>query len=269
MDIPFRLGTSSYIIPDDILPNARFLAGKVQDIELVLFEVDDGQNNLPDAACVRELHQIGLDHGLSYTVHLPLDLRLGAEGDEQHISMLKARKVIDCTRGLDPWAYVLHLDGRDVKEGASPSDRLRWNDQAARALERAADWAGGLDKLAVENLEGYPLDFWEEVLGRSQAGRCVDIGHLWGDGHDPIPYLARAFERTSVLHIHGIAQRDHQSLAHVAQDELVRVLKWLVGQPYQGVMTLEIFGESDFVSSIAALELALRRIEEETGWASD
>ena len=44
---PFRLGTTSYIIPDDILPNARFLADKVDDIELVLFEVDDGPNNLP------------------------------------------------------------------------------------------------------------------------------------------------------------------------------------------------------------------------------
>ena len=41
----FRLGTTSYIIPDEILPNVRFLAGKVQDVELVLFEVDDGQNN--------------------------------------------------------------------------------------------------------------------------------------------------------------------------------------------------------------------------------
>jgi hypothetical protein len=29
---PFRLGTTSYIIPADILPNAQYLADKVQDI---------------------------------------------------------------------------------------------------------------------------------------------------------------------------------------------------------------------------------------------
>jgi len=44
---PFRLGTTSYVIPADILANVRHLAGKVQDVELVLFEVDDGPNNLP------------------------------------------------------------------------------------------------------------------------------------------------------------------------------------------------------------------------------
>ena len=53
--LPFRLGTSSYIIPDDILPNVRYLAGKVRDIELVLFEVDDGQNSLPSAEVIDEL----------------------------------------------------------------------------------------------------------------------------------------------------------------------------------------------------------------------
>ena len=269
MKIPFRIGTSSYIIPDDILPNARFLAGKVQDIELVLFEVDDGQNNLPDPATVRELRQIGLDHNLTYTVHLPLDLRLGSDGNEQDISLLKARKVIDCTRALEPWAYVLHLDGRAVKENASQIELAHWNVQAGRALELTADWAGGLDRLAVENLEGYPLDFWEEILGRSAAGRCVDIGHLWRDGHDPIPYLERAFEKTRVLHIHGITQRDHQSLAHVPVDELTRVLKWLVEQPYTGVMTVEIFGEDDFVSSMAAIQAVLRGIDQEAKWESD
>jgi sugar phosphate isomerase/epimerase len=255
--LPFRLGTSSYIIPDDILPNARYLAGKVRDIELVLFEVDDGQNNLPTPDTIEQLNQLAQLHDLSFTVHLPLDLRLGADGDEQHISLQKARKVIDCTRGLNPWAYVLHLDGREVKDESSPLALRRWTDQAARALEIAAGWAGGLDKLAVENLEGYPIDFWEEVLGRVRAGRCVDIGHLWRDGHDPIPYLARALPQTRVLHIHGIAERDHKSLAHVPPAELRRVLDWLIQKQYSGVMTIEIFGEDDFNSSIAALEAIL------------
>ena len=44
--LPFRLGTTSYIIPADILPNVRYLADKVDDIELVLFEADDYSNPL-------------------------------------------------------------------------------------------------------------------------------------------------------------------------------------------------------------------------------
>jgi len=47
---PFRIGTTSYIIPDEIIPNVRFLAARVEDVELVLFEADEGMNNLPGAA---------------------------------------------------------------------------------------------------------------------------------------------------------------------------------------------------------------------------
>jgi len=84
---PFRLGTTSYIVPDDILPNVRFLADQAQDIELVLFEVDDGTNNLPSAETVAEMQALAAAHNLSYTVHLPLDLRLGAEEDLRHPSL--------------------------------------------------------------------------------------------------------------------------------------------------------------------------------------
>ena len=52
--LPFRLGTTSYIIPDDILPNVRYLAGKVKDIELVLFDIDE-YCNIPDAEQLSEL----------------------------------------------------------------------------------------------------------------------------------------------------------------------------------------------------------------------
>jgi hypothetical protein len=100
---PFRLGTTSYILPDEILPNALYLAGQVRDIELVLFEVDDGPNNLPSAEVVAELAALGQAMDLTYTVHLPLDLRLSVTGDTAHPSMIKAQKVIACTRGLDPW----------------------------------------------------------------------------------------------------------------------------------------------------------------------
>jgi len=40
MTYPFRLGTTSYIIPDDILPNVRYLSGKV--IECLLHEQYSG-----------------------------------------------------------------------------------------------------------------------------------------------------------------------------------------------------------------------------------
>lgn len=251
---PFRLGTTSYILPDDILPNARFLADKVQDVELVLFEVDDGPNNLPTPEVVAELAALAQESGQTYTVHLPLDLRLGAGGEEGHVSLVTARKVIECTRALQPWAYVLHLDGREVRAGATPTRLERWQAEAARALDIVSGWVGGPERLAVENLEGYPLDFLQPVLERVPVSRCVDIGHLWLDGHDPVPYLRDALPRTRVIHLHGLAERDHKSLAHMPGERLNPVVDLLLRAPYTGVLTLEVFGEADFASSVAALE---------------
>lgn len=251
---PFRLGTTSYIIPDDILPNARYLAGKVRDIELILFEVDDGPNNLPTSEIIDELLQIASQHDLTYTVHLPLDLKLGADGSEQDQSLVKARRVIECTRGLNPWAYVLHLDGRSVRTSTDADLIRRWQDQSVRALEITAGWAGGAEKLAVENLETYPLDFIQPVMDWIPVSRCVDIGHLWLDGHDPIPYLQAALPRTRVIHMHGIAERDHRSLAFMPQEKVSAVWEELVRLNYEGVLTLEIFSEEDFISSLDVIE---------------
>ncbi|MEW6400513.1 MAG: cobamide remodeling phosphodiesterase CbiR [Chloroflexota bacterium] len=247
---PFRLGTTSYIIPDDILPNARYLAGKVRDIELILFEVDDGQNNLPSSQVIEELSQLAREHDMTYTVHLPLDLKLGEDGSERDQSLVKARRVIECTRGLYPWAYVLHLDGKSVRTSTEAELIKRWQSHSVRALEIVSGWAGGADRLAVENLETYPLDFIQPVLDRIPVSSCVDIGHLWLDGHDPIPYLQAAFERTRVIHMHGISGRDHRSLAFMPREKVQAVWNELHRLNYTGVLTLEIFSEEDFISSM-------------------
>ena len=251
---PFRLGTTSYIIPDDILPNALYLAGKVRDIELILFEVDDGPNNLPSPEVIQALLKVAQDNDLTYTVHLPLDLKLGEDGSERDQSLVKAKRVIDCTRGLDPWAYVMHLDGKAVRTSTDPDRIRRWQDHSTRALEIVSGWAGSPEKLAVENLETYPLDFIQPVLDRVPVSRCVDIGHLWLDGHDPIPYLQAALPRTRVIHMHGIAERDHRSLAFMLQEKVRAVWEELVRARYDGVLTLEIFSEEDFLSSIEVIE---------------
>lgn len=251
---PFRLGTTSYIIPDDMLPNAHYLAGKVQDMELILFEVDDGPNNLPSAAVIDELLSIAQEHDMTYTVHLPLDLKLGDDGSERDQSLVKAKRVIDCTRGLNPWAYVLHLDGRSVRTSTDAGLLKRWQDQSVRALEFVSDWVGSPEKLAVENLETYPLDFIQPVLNRIPVSRCVDIGHLWLDGHDAIPYLQAALPHTRVIHMHGIAERDHRSLAFMPRDQVCQVWKELMDANYEGVLTLEIFSEEDFTSSLEVIE---------------
>jgi sugar phosphate isomerase/epimerase len=265
-DIPFRIGTTSYIIPADILPNVRYLADKVDDIELVLFEVDDGPSNLLDEAQQAELIQLAEDHDLTYTVHLPLDLRLAGSDGEQHVSLVKAKKVIECTRCLHPHGYVLHLDGKEELETGDANVKAAWVDQALKALQITAAWAGDAALLCAENLDNYPPDFWDEVFERSEISRCIDIGHLWKDGHDAGAFLQEHLARARVLHIHGIAERDHKSLAHMPVVELERVMRILLEENFSGVMTVEIFSEEDFNGSMLSLKSVLKSLHVEWKW---
>lgn len=265
-ELPFRIGTTSYIIPADILPNVRYLADKVDDIELVLFEVDDGPSNLLDEAQQAELIQLAEEHDLTYTVHLPLDLRLAGSHGEQHVSLVKAKKVIECTRCLNPYGYVLHLDGKEELEAGDAGVKAAWVEQALKALEITTAWTGDAALLCAENLDNYPPDFWDEIFERSEISRCIDIGHLWKDGLEAGAFLQQHVARARVLHIHGIAGRDHKSLAHIPQAELERVMRILLEKNFNGVMTVEIFSEEDFNGSMQALESVFKHLHAEWKW---
>ncbi len=262
--LPFRVGTTSYIILADILPNAQFLADKVDDIELVLFEVDDGSNNLPEDNVIDELNCLAVRHDLTFTVHLPLDLQFGLDENAREQSLQKASRVIERMGRLDPFAYVLHLDGRSVRTQYLSQEWKQWNRRTRFSLdELAARVAAHPTRLAVENLDGYPPDFWDVVLQGAPVSRCVDIGHLWYEGHDPLPYLQKHIARTRVIHMHGYAERDHQSLAHVPGEKLEKVLAFLIRANFRGVLTLEVFGEDDFQSSMDALDQVIEHLKVE------
>jgi sugar phosphate isomerase/epimerase len=246
MRTPFRLGTTSYILPDALLPNVRFLADKVRDVELLFFEVDEAQNALPNPKVFTELEALARAHDLTYTVHLPLALRLGEAGAQAEAALVRSERVIEATRFLDPFAYVAHL-------GSAPAPGLaEWVERAASALTRLGALAGGLDRLAVEN-SGETQPGIAAVLALAPASRCVDVGHLWVAGEDPIPQLVQDQSRLRLVHLHGVAQRDHQSLARVPPSELRRVLHWLLQKAFGGVVTLEVFNQDDFWSSYHAV----------------
>ncbi len=266
LNLPFRVGTTSYIIPADLIFNARFLAPRVQDMQLVLFDRDDGLSNLPSADEVETLAAIGHARDLTYTVHLIRDLFPDQGDGAANRSLVDARRVIELTRPLDPVAYVLHLDGKEARAPDAPLTELsRWRDGEIRALAQVADWAGGPGRLAVENLEGYPPDFVTPVVAKAGARRCVDVGHLWLDGRDPLPWLRAALPRTRTIHLHGVMQqpdgdrRDHVSLAYVPPARLDPVVDLLLTGPFTGVLTLEVFERPDFESSLGALAASIAR----------
>lgn len=253
-ELPFRLGTSSYIIPDDILPNVRYLADKVKDVELVLFDIDE-YCNIPDESQVSELNQLAAANDLTYTVHLPLNLNFSDE--ERDVSIEKALKVINGTHGLDPHAYVCHLECKDIP-GAEDDSLKKWQRQRIMAVNQLVREAKiSPAELAVENLESYPIDRNEAVIRSCGTKACLDIGHLFLQRIDPIPVMRKWLPCTSVVHLHGVGTRDHQSLSHMPKEIIRTVLGELMRSDYHSVVTLEIFNEADLQSSLDVMEACL------------
>ncbi|MGQ9890117.1 MAG: cobamide remodeling phosphodiesterase CbiR, partial [Aggregatilineales bacterium] len=256
----FRIGSTSYVYEADLLTNVKRLAEQhlAGDIELVLFELERGPSNLPDAGTVKAMAGIAAATGVTFTVHLPLDLRHDLDAGSLHPSLRMAGRVIQITRPLAPFAYVFHLDRTDI-------DRPGWRDQALRAVETALRWVASPELLALENLENYDPAHLEPIYAALPISRALDIGHLWKQGkwfNNLKDY--GGLDRLRVVHLHGCTEgpdgqrEDHLSLARMAPERLDATIRALAG--FRGALTLEVFGEADFFSSREALLESYNRV---------
>jgi len=253
---PFRLGTTSYIIPDDILPNVRYLAGQVDDVQLILFESDQ-VSNLPTASVIGELAAIGSSEGLTYTVHFPLDVYLGAGETRVRLeSVEKCKRIIDLCRPLNVATYALHL------APANPDDRGEWPAVDTGAWQAACDASLGRlatevpssRQLCVETL-AYRFETVDDLLVKHDLGVCLDVGHLLLGGYDVSAHLDKYRDRLHLMHIHGVRDgRDHHSLLHLEPALLKAALKTMGDDAIYRVMTIEIFNQTDFQESMRVLE---------------
>jgi sugar phosphate isomerase/epimerase len=247
-----RLGTTSFIYPADIMTNVRKLAGKVMDVELVIFECDDYGTNLPDRKTIEDLVTLGIEHDMSYTVHLPLDLCLADDAPR----IEKAIRVIQCTRELSPFGFIVHLDGVN---GGEALNLERWTENSVRSLDALIDAVGDEKKLCAENLDDQSPERMDAVLERTGVSCCIDLGHLWKQGLDPLPCLDRWLPRARVLHLHGIGKRDHKRLSLIPQRKLDDAIERVHGS-FSGVVTLEVFNREDLEDSLLTFNASVRRL---------
>ncbi|MBN2440577.1 MAG: sugar phosphate isomerase/epimerase [Spirochaetales bacterium] len=250
----FFLGATSFIYQDDILPNVKKLASVVDDIELVLFVVED-DNNLPSRKILEEIRDIAGRNNLGFTIHLPLGISLGdTDEDVRASSINQSIDIIDLTKQIDPRAYVLHLNTGDPGTIEGARDWNKWADTCCTSLVSIAAGRVPENCLSVENLESYDIERLFPVLDNTHVSLCLDIGHLWLQGKDPVHYIEKYPGRIRVVHLHGINKRDHSSLIHADYKEVKRVLDALTACDFGGVLTLEVFNEDDLFTSIKVVK---------------
>ncbi len=251
--LPVPWAAPSWVIPDTVAANCRFLRGRVPEVALCFFEtrgcLSCGRDDLPEPQDVR---------GLRFHVHLPLDLDWGDAATSwqlergAELACHQARRVFELARALKPRCAVLHPPAGPVRE-------------SARRLEAfARAWRQGPDvPLLLENTAEAPLqDLLVErprLFSEGGCQVCLDVGHL-------LRYHPTLLENsflpgvTRMVHwnVLGIGGR-HLPLTALP-DECTEQLAALCARlPRDCVHVLEIFEWSGVAASLPVLGALLRR----------
>ncbi len=246
-----------------MVPNVEFLAPLVEDVELLFFESHE-TSELPGKDTISELGALAAAADLSYTVHLPMDLRLGSlDARERRRSVEKCLRVMELTEPLSPRASIVHFQKEDGGERGSWLEAL---EASTRQL-----LASGIPprRLCVETLH-YPFEEVESVVLDNDLSVCLDVGHILQNGFPLDSYLDRYSSRCPVMHLHGSAGgKGHRSISHLG-DEMLSTLfaralpcrarpgKATPCNDRQRVVTIEVFNRPDLESSLEAAERLAR-----------
>ena len=249
----FRVGTTSYVFPADIVPNVKALAAAVDDVELLYLEPGD-TSTLPPAADIRELAAIARAHELTYTIHLPIDPRMGSESAaEREASLTGFLRVINSARNLEPFGWIVHAEG--IAPDASPERVARWQHDVLPFVTRLCSEIGEPDRLCLENI-GYPFAWCSPFLESFPLSICTDAGHLWQNGHDWRLHVRKHLARTRVVHLYGTRSgATHYGLDSAPLPLVCDFLRSISG--FSGVLTLETFNYDDTRTSMETLTLCL------------
>ena len=256
-----RLGTSSYIIPADIIPNVEYLRDKVDDIELVLFESREA-SNIPGPDVIAELGRYAEENGLTYTVHLPYDVKAGSSDERERLHAVETwTRIAGITSCLPVHGFIVHLEPEryrniDGTPCLEPSEDIAaWTERVKLSMrqlkERAKDFAS---LFCVETLSYDLMPLLPDIL-ENGFSVTLDVGHLWLNGLYSPDYVRKLLPYTRIVHLHGVTGlKDHQSL--LVHDRLqlngfLDILKSFSDRDI--VLTLEIFSEQDLRESLEVL----------------
>lgn len=244
---PFRLGTTSFILADDYLPNIRFLADRVEDIALLFFEPLEEPLTWIDEAL-----EIQKDRDLSFSVHLPADVKLASVDEIIRLGAVGACvEVIEALAPLAPVAYVCHANSDTP--GTMSSGAL---EALARSLTALGVACGDPARICVENVD-LPHERLRPALDAAGVSICYDVGHVLMAGEDVLRDLEAWLPRCGVLHLHGVRDgRDHHTLDCLPEALLTGILKLYASPVGLGwrVLTLELFNRERWEGSLSCFQ---------------
>jgi sugar phosphate isomerase/epimerase len=252
---PFKICTTSFIYPDHYIPNVKMLGPYLDEIELLLFE-SQGTDVLPTRKVITKLCRLAEEFDLSFNVHLPTDISISDQnpaGQERAVETMI--QIMDLVRPLDPSALILHVP----YHGESLDDPVvrNWQNRVYKNLQEIISAAQNKKIIAIETLD-YPLELLEDIIVEMDLAICLDLGHLMVYDYDVLEVFNKYASKTSVLHLHGVANGcDHTALERLSDKLFKTVLQVL--NDFTGVVSLEVFSFENLDSSLKYLESHWRK----------
>ncbi|MBU1169153.1 MAG: sugar phosphate isomerase/epimerase [Proteobacteria bacterium] len=244
----FKLGTTSFIYPDLYSVNVRNLAPFLDEVELLFFESREA-NSLPDDYEIRELVALKNEWGVSYNIHMPTDVDISAvDPAERERAVETYCRVFDLTRPLEPSTLTLHVPYSAEKHGGP----ALWQAYATKGIRSVLDHGIDPRLISVETLD-YPIDMLKPLIEKFDLSVCLDVGHVFLYGGDPLSVYKAFKNRISIMHLHGVYQGcDHVSLDLMTPYDFRKVRVML--EDFTGTLSLEIFSFDNLKRSLDYLK---------------
>jgi sugar phosphate isomerase/epimerase len=247
---PFKLATTSFIYPDDYMPNVKMLGSFFDEIELLLFESKDIESIISKSV-VNELKCLAKDLDIGYNIHLPTDISISAPDLHlQRDAIESYKRTIDLMLPLEPSTFFLHVpyDESDAQKATIE----KWRDRTRSNLSRLLDSTTSGSLIAIETLD-YPLDFIEEIVRELNLSICMDVGHLILHDYDVMDIFKRYASKISSIHLHGVENnQDHLAIDRFSPQYIPPLVEII--SRFQGILSLEVFAYQHLVPSLQTLE---------------
>ena len=249
---PFTLATTSFVYPDDYVPNVLRLGPFIDEIELLFCE----SSALPPERTIRKLAALAQEHDLSYNVHLPSDVSIGHTAPRRRERAVEAiLKVLGLAAPLSPSTFTLHIPWEGLSFARAPG--AAWRQNVQQSLSELIRALGDPARISVETLD-YPLEWLAEVIDALGLGICMDVGHLLLHGHDVQGFFDRFAPRVSIIHLHGVDNgRDHLPLDRLSKRFEDTVMGLLSG--FDGIVSLEVFAFDALAASLNWLDTRFKK----------
>lgn len=238
-----HLAASSCVIPGTLGENMRFLAHRVPEVGLCLFEarscLEYGIADLPGDLA---------DLPLKTHVHLPVDLPWEAGGAA---AAALALAVLGKVHYLRPRLAVLHPP--DAAFGTL-GERATLVEAFMEMWRRYADLP-----VLLENIAGCPLTDMTEIILRQGLGICLDLGHFLGYHQDTWTTAPELLRCVQLVHWSAPGRQDqHLPLSALTPDQKTRIRQLVPLLPSGITHLVEVFHWNGVEASLPVLTELLR-----------